>query len=337
MNIIKINVITNFKNEFYSSIALQSKKILSMDLTSIEKYGKEMQIEFKFINYVDIDFSSDSYKDQLFLYTSSEDPGLLYKSYIEDILLGLESQGAILIPGFNFFRAHHNKVYMEILRNILLKDIDTGISSKSFGTLEDFLKRKNDFEAPAVIKNAEGAGSKGVALIKDSSALVNLPSKISNSFNFKLFVKQLIGRWQPFSMNRKKFVIQNFIPNLNCDYKVLVFGSKYYILKRSIKKNDFRASGSGSFDLEPKTPNGLFDFSEIIFQKLKVPILSLDIAYDGLKFYLIEFQAINFGTVTLEESSRYFYKKNNEWHIAEEKSILEQEFVRSVSEFLQKH
>lgn len=46
------------------------------------------------------------------LNTSSEDNGYHYKDYIEDIILGLYLQGAILLPEYKYLRANNNKVYM---------------------------------------------------------------------------------------------------------------------------------------------------------------------------------------------------------------------------------
>jgi glutathione synthase/RimK-type ligase-like ATP-grasp enzyme len=331
---ILINVLTNYNCEFYSSVALLKEKKLSMNLELLKFYGKEYDLDFRFISFTDISFSKTNYKNILFLYTSSEDPDLLYKGYIEDIIMGLNLHGAIVIPHFYFLRAHHNKVYMEILRDIILKDIDTGVTSKYFGSYEDFIKIKNNIHLPSVIKKASGAGSTGVALLKSEHDLTKLSRRISKSFNFNNIIKKLLWIWDPFSANRNKFIIQNFIPNLDGDFKVLIFWDKYYILSRKNRKNDFRASGSGNLNLNPEVPSGIFDFSKNIFTKLSVPVASLDIGFDGNRFYLIEFQCLHFGPLTLEKSFRFFKNENNLWKMYVEKSILEQEFVRSVSEYL---
>jgi hypothetical protein len=82
------------------------------DKRLLEMYFREQGYETVFIRYAEIDFRDMNFKDQYVLYQSSEDRGLYYKSYIEDMLLGMQLQGAILIPGFHAFRAHHNKVFM---------------------------------------------------------------------------------------------------------------------------------------------------------------------------------------------------------------------------------
>jgi len=51
-------------------------------------------------------------------------------------------------------------------------------------------------------------------------------------------------------LHRSKFIVQEFIPDLSNDWKVLVFWDKYYVLRRKNRPNDFRASGSGLFSFD---------------------------------------------------------------------------------------
>ena len=78
--------------------------------------------EVRYLGFSDVDFRTQNWNERLVLYASSEDRDLHYKGFIEDILLGLSMQGATLIPRFSFFRAHHNKVFMEILRDVIGSD-----------------------------------------------------------------------------------------------------------------------------------------------------------------------------------------------------------------------
>ena len=56
------------------------------------------------------------------------------------------------------------------------------------------------------------------------------------------------------SWNRGKIVVQEFIPGLKNDYKVLIFGSKYYVLYRRVREGDFRASGQGLLEYRRELP-----------------------------------------------------------------------------------
>ena len=75
--------------------------------------------------------------------------------------------------------------------------------------------------------------------------------------------------------------------------------------------DDFRASGSGNFNYDKVLPDGLLNFCNEIYKEFNIPSLSLDIAYDGNQYYLIEFQAVYFGTYTLEAAPYYFQLINN--------------------------
>lgn len=105
----------------------------SMDIAKIkmlfEKQGYSVEIE----KFSDVNFKSEKYNNFFVLYQSSEDPNLRYKGYIEDILIGLELIGAVLIPDFYKFRAHHNKVFMEILRDVSGCSLIQNIASKNIG------------------------------------------------------------------------------------------------------------------------------------------------------------------------------------------------------------
>lgn len=312
-----------------------------MDIDKLKTYALNEGLEFHFIHYFEIDFKKD-YSGQFFIYTSSEDPGLKYKGYFEDVLYALHRKGAILVPEWRYMRAHHNKAMMELLRDVDLAEIDTGIHSRVFGCNEEFFQHIDETEFPCVYKTAEGAGSKGVALLQDKEHAQKLLNdlNINHKASLKEKLKQAIGRRKPLTRHsnyRSKFVIQNFIKGLSGDFKVLVFGDKYYALSRKNRDDDFRASGSGRLDYEPKLPSGIFDFAKSVYDALIVPVLSLDIAFDGNRFYLIEFQCLNFGTATLEYSTHYHSLENGKWVRHDEPSVLEKEFVLSLKNYLSRN
>jgi len=80
------------------------------------------------------------------------------------------------------------------------------------------------------------------------------------------------------SQNRKKFIIQELIPNLKYDFKVIVINSKVFVLKRYVRKNDFRASGSGNFIFDKNISSSVLDYAYEIFKLFNCPFISLDFA-----------------------------------------------------------
>jgi hypothetical protein len=112
----------------------------------------------------------------------------------------------------------------------------------------------------------------------------------------------------------KRFVLQGFIPNLSFDFKVLIYQSRAFVLKRSVAKNDFRASGSGKFVFE-NPPPGLLDFARHLLLQFDEPYLSLDICFDGSDFHLLEFQGVHFGPYTLLNAPRHYVWDDSKWTI----------------------
>lgn len=335
----EIILLVDYKKQFGSKFDAVPYRS-GMNIEKILHYFRLFEYDIKILPFNEIDFKNN-YHQKVILYTSSEDPGLFYKNYIEDVILALEINGAIVIPSFKYLRANNNKVFMEMIRNQSNDSKINSIHSNHFGTLEEFLESTNHltYQYPLVIKPADGSMSRGVGLAKNLREAERLIKKISRVFNLYDDLWEL-GRsikhkgYKQTSKNRKKFIVQNYIDRLKNDWKILIFGDKYYVLKRLNRENDFRASGGGRLQFTKTLPEGLLDFAESIFDILDLPYLSLDIAYDGFSFHLFEFQAIHFGTYTLNYSGFYFKKSGDSWNIIDEKSDLEKTYVESIIRFI---
>jgi hypothetical protein len=329
-----IYLLTDYKNYFSSKyLSVPYRSGMNKDLLS--KYFLELGYDVHFLNYSEIDFRTEVYKDKIFLYSSSEDIDGYYKDYIEDILLGLTICGAKIVPEFKYFRAHNNKVFMEILRDISnLNDIKN-IKSKYLGTFEDAVNVINNKNDPFVIKTSAGSTSFGVYKSNNAKEFKKIIKKVSSAKNlyYDLWDKIRAIKRKGYvreSQHRKKFIVQNLIDGLQNDWKVLIFGNKYYVLFRRVRDNDFRASGSGKFEYKKELPDGFLDYCEEIYNYFQVPNISLDIAYNGNEFFLFEFQMMYFGTYTLEKSPFYYIKENGNWQVKYESSTLEKEYANSV-------
>jgi glutathione synthase/RimK-type ligase-like ATP-grasp enzyme len=297
----------------------------------------------QFINYTDIDFRKlDGLKGKAVFYTSSEDEDLFYKSYVEDMIYGLELSGIHVVPGYKYLRAHHNKNFMEILRDLSQNPGVKNIRSSYFGTLEDFNRQKKENQYPLVLKSAFGATGKTVTLLKDSEDATKKVKKFSRSFNlkFELWDRMRALKHKGYikeSKFRRKFITQNLIAGMDRDWKVLVFGEKFYVLERKTRKNDFRASGSGLISYTKNLPQGMLDYAKRFSDEQNLPFIGMDVAYNGKEFSLIEFQALYFGTHTLD-TSPYFFQKNGEgnWECIEKTSILEVEVAEAIHVYINK-
>jgi glutathione synthase/RimK-type ligase-like ATP-grasp enzyme len=283
-------------------------------------------------------------KNSCVLYTSSEDSGNYYKGFIEDVIFNLERNGVNIVPGLDLLRAHNNKVYMELLRSRVGQLWNDNLQSRVFGSLEELERVIDDITFPIVVKKFDGALSRGVFLAKDKDDLIN---KVKSISRIKFTKEEIKDKLRPLkhkgyikeSIYRNKFILQQFIPGLANDWKVLVYGERVFILTRHTRDDDFRASGSHCNYLagsESKLPEGIFDYAEKIRDSLNVPHLSLDIVHDGQKFHLVEFQALYFGTSTINMSDVFFQKIDNQWEQLKNDFSLEQLYADAVSWFLKK-
>lgn len=337
-----IIILTDYKGHFGSKqngIPYRSGFDLKLVSSLFKKYGRK-------ISYKKIYDASDikNIENKVLLFTSSEDTGYHYKSFIEDILLNLHESNAVLIPDFDFLRANNNKVYMELLRKRSGYQWNDKLDSWVFGTIEEMYEKIDGFSFPIVVKSASGAMSRGVKLAKDKKDLISKAKGISKTKYFWNDIKDYLRKfkhkgYKKDSLHRNKFIVQSFIPDLKNDWKILIYGKKYFVLTRHVRKNDFRASGShvnylpGSKSL---LPDGLLDFAKTVFTAMDTPNLSLDVIFDGKNFHLIEFQGIYFGTSTILMSDVYYQKEHETWKKVEIKQTIEEIYVDSIMWYLQK-
>jgi len=343
-----IYLLTDLNNRFQTKVPSDPYGA-GMDVVEIQKLFYKEGYPITILSYCEID-DFKSFDKSIVLYTSVEGDGGEYKDFIEDNLLGLELAGAILVPGFIFFRAHENKVFQEIIRKLLFDKTETGIQSQIYGSEKEFnLKNKNDLECPVVIKGSTGSGSKNVFLAKNNKTLARLIKKVSNSKQYKLLLIDKLFKLKlsinklnydkVFLNNIRKFIVQNFINNITNDFKVLIFSDKYYVLKRLNRVNDFRASGSHNFifNNDFEIPDGLLNSCRTWYDRFDVPNAAFDVAIINNKFYLIEFQFINFGTVTQTKSNSFYKFENGNWIEIKKTLSLEEVYVASVVDYLKKH
>jgi hypothetical protein len=336
-----IIILTDYKGQFGSkSNSIPYRGGMNKEFLKGSFLAKGFNILYIQFSQV-IQYEVRFWEGKLVIYTSSEDVGYSYKSFIEDIIYYLELNRAKVIPQFKYLKANNNKVFMELLRKSMTNKFSLGLESEVFGCLEEtksFIARK---KTPLVFKNASGAMSEGVGIgynEKDLIAKLKVVSSTPSLFeDFKDFFRPFRYKgYNKESRYRRKFILQQFIPSLNGDYKVLIFSNKYFVLERRTRKNDFRASGSGILNYTKDLPEGLLKFASDFFKELNVPNASLDIAFNSNDFFLIEFQCIYFGSYTLTHSDFFWQLRDDHFELIESKSQLESEYVDSIVNYIKK-
>lgn len=345
----KIYLLLNYKGRFGNKYKAQPM-FSAYDKTILSKCFKEQRYEVIYKYPCDIDLRSNEYKNAYILYTSIEDENCFYKNYIDDVILGLKLAGAIVIPDYQFLKAHHNKVFMEMLRDISSVNEIKSIKSKHFGALEEFINSnglENYSGENLVIKSASGASSLGVRLAKNKKDLLKSIRKLSYSkTSLRIIIRESIRKYKygsnfsP-STHRNKFIIQNFIVGLTGDYKILVYGNKYFIVRRPNRKNDFRASGSGkqnmAFGISANPPQGIFQFARKVYEAYDVPMISLDIAFVNSTFYLLEMQFVAFGNAGHYYSKEYFTFEGDNLIIKTNTLSIEEIYANAICDYIAKN
>lgn len=194
---------------------------------------------------------------------------------------------------------------------------------------------------PKVFKTRNGSGSENVQLVK-SKKKANLIVRKAFGRGFKHYegwnnlnerirkyrigkvslwevTKGIIRLFYPTKYARitgreKGYVIfQDFIPDNDHDIRIIVVGDKAFGIKRMIRKNDFRASGSG-FVLYEKE-NFKDDTVRLSFEmakKINSQCAAFDFVYDGDKVYVLE---VSFGFVKeVYDPCTGYWDKDMNWH-----------------------
>lgn len=279
-------------------------------------------------------------KDFIYLVSSHQNSGI--KKYLNDVVtlkfLGNEKN---VIPSVKNFIAHENK----------------GVQAMITADWEDlFVKQGYYYDKvvtnfPKVVKRPSGSGSVGVSLVRDEEGLQHSLKKmffLDYSLSELLFIikeiskkiffrKKLSLQHTVYFKKYNPYVLQDYIPELKGDYKILVFGKKVYVLTRQVRKNDFRASGSGLFSFE-EADHALLDFALLAKKMINTPMVSLDVVAVNGSYKCIEYQCTHFGPYTQFEAKHYYeYTENNTWEKKGNNITLEQLFAEAVNDYLKNY
>jgi len=274
--------------------------------------------------------------DVFYIVGSHQNPEV--KKYIDDVLAILfqGEKEKNLIPGRLNILAHENKGVQALIAKTL---------GEYYFPAQSYYYDLIALEKKVVVKKTEGAGSSGVELAANTESLEKVVKKFSlldyrlndiifiiKNFSKKYFFKNKYS--DGFTKYHKKytrFCLQEFYENLTCDYKVLVFGNTIYVLKRDVRDDSFKASGSGKFSY-PEQDNDLLDFSHELCLALNTPYVSLDVVrLPSGQYKCIEFQCAHFGPYTMLNAP-FKYTKNDQgrWESLPNDLTLEDAYAQSI-------
>lgn len=299
----------------------------------LENYGfstTEISIN-AFISYLS---KNESIKGVFFYYASSQYP--IYKSFIQDVLVQITLRGGILLPELRHFIAHENKNFQE------LEKIRLGIKSPygiPVGTYEEGVEILSTVSYPTVIKKSTGFRSRNVRLAHNPAEGKKILSKLLE-YNFKFDTDSLYYLYRRLK-NKKhypkrfgKVIIQEFIPDLTHDWKILVVGNRVIGGKRYVRKNDFRASGSKLYEMDEDPPNNVLDFALKCKKLLKCPNVSMDISEHKGDLHLLEYQTMHFAILG-GDPDYYFELEGGIWKKVRIEHEMDHYIAIGIGEYIQ--
>ncbi|WP_236137217.1 ATP-grasp domain-containing protein [Mongoliitalea daihaiensis] len=205
---------------------------------------------------------------------------------------------------------------------------------------EEAIEWVKNTDFPKVFKLTRGAGSANVKLVhKKKQAISSINKAFSSGFNVFDHYGVVKERWRKFREGKDSFFgvikscyrilnipryakllpkerfevcFQDFIPDNEFDIRIIVIGGKAFAIKRLVRKNDFRASGSGNIVYEKH------HFDENLIQKsfefadsLKAQVVAFDYVFDKYQNPLIVEISYGFAIEGYDQCAGYWDKELN--------------------------
>jgi len=302
------------------------------------EYCDRKGIDYKLVNPYDSDIvrlvddcdafmwhhSQNNYKDKLFA---------------KELIFSLEAAGKKCFPNYNTTWHFDDKVGQKYLLESVGAPL---VPSYVFYTKKESMIWVNQTNFPKVFKLRGGAGAANVVLVKNRRHAKQLVRRaFGNGFSsvsvfgdvkeryrkWKLgktsIVQVLMGVIRLFVKNdfrrlyhkEKGYVyFQDFIPNNTFDIRVCVVGEKAFAIRRDVRKNDFRASGSGMIlyekeEFDERCVGIAFDLAK----KLNLQSVGFDFVFDENKNPLVIEMSFGFIAKVYDPCTGY-WTSDIQWH-----------------------
>jgi glutathione synthase/RimK-type ligase-like ATP-grasp enzyme len=256
----------------------------------------------------------------------------------KQIMFALEHTGLVVFPDFHTSWHFDDKIGQKYL----FERIDAPLV-KTYVLLskEDALKWVENATFPKVFKLRSGSGASNVKFVPDkSSAMKFINRAFRRGFPNYDSISSLKERYRKWLLKKTTFsdvakgiarifippmysktmgrevgyaYFQDFVPNNGFDIRVIVISSKAFAVKRMVRENDFRASGSGSIvydrgEIDERCIKVSFD----VTSRLKSKCAAYDYVFDsGNQPRLIE---ISYGFPHNLWTCPGFWDSDLNWH-----------------------
>lgn len=116
---------------------------------------------------------------------------------------------------------------------------------------------------------------------------LGIKTYVHNTLRSFLIAMGVLDRSNPYSewqIQKDAILFQKFLPDNKFDTRVTIIGNRAFAFRRFVRSNDFRASGSGNLDLEPKDIDSrCISIAFQVSKRLNFETMAYDFIYDENK------------------------------------------------------
>lgn len=304
-------------------------------------YCENNNIDYKIVNAYDTNIIEQLKGCDIFMWHHHHTL-LMDTLFAKQLLFSLEVSGVKCFPNFNTVWHFDDKVGQKYLLEAVGAPL---VPSYVFYSKQEALNWIKKTEFPKVFKLRGGAGSTNVKLAHNKKEAVKLVKKVfGKGFPQSSFGMVVSESWRKYKDGKISFVtvikciaayffkddynkrqhherdyayFQDFIPNNSFDIRICVVGNRAFALKRLVRKNDFRASGSGSIiydknQIDERCVKLAFETNE----KLKMQSVAFDFVFDKDNKPLIVEISYGYAVAAYDKCQGWWDKEMN-WHLGE--------------------
>jgi len=301
-------------------------------------YCEEKSISFKIV---------DAYQNDIIQQIADCDAFMWHFNHIsakdtlfaKQLIFAIESSGKLVFPSTNMAWHFDDKVAQKYMLEAIEAPL---INSQIFytkGAAQKWIQKTN---FPIVFKLRGGAGSENVKLVRSKNSAQKYINKAFgkgfSQYNASVVFKDRLRKYRlgvgSFSNVLKGFVrifyttefarvkgnekgyiyFQKFVPKNTSDTRVIIVGNRAFAVKRMVRENDFRASGSGvkkyeKNEIDERTIKIAFE----IAKKMEYECVGFDFVFDEQNNPLIVEMGYGFAIQFYDPCPGYWDTELN-WH-----------------------
>jgi len=257
--------------------------------------------------------------------------------FAKQLIYSLEAAGKNVFPDFRTCWHFDDKVGQKYL----LEAVGAPMApSHVFYDRKEALDWVGRAEFPKVFKLRRGSGSDHVRLIKNRQSAKKLVRKAFGAgFSQYDAGSNLKERWRLYRKgktdlknvmkgvarlgyttefakvigNEKGYIyFQDFIPDNDHDIRVNVVDGKAFAVKRRVRENDFRASGSGYPEFEKHHfPDEVIEIALDLTKKLKLQAVAYDFLNHNGRYVITE---LSYGFCDMTDACTGYWDEDMNWH-----------------------